>query len=386
MQEIDILDYHLHSLFSIPSSRFMDIPHMVEYAKMKGITILGTGDIFLPRWRKEIENILSFDNGFYYFYDFPFILTGEVNLTFERNGNKSFHIVLAFPTLKDVENFQKAYKAFSNFEKNARPNIRLEPKEFLRILKDVNSNIPVILAHIFTPHYGALGASNGFRGISEIFETDFIDNLFIETGLSADPKMVYSISELENYPVLSSSDSHSPLHIGREATATKHSKGFEELFYNLKDVLFTFTIENFPQLGKYYLDGHRKCKFKTQDFSVSICPVCGKPLTKGVLHRVKELSDSYISSGLSKIKYFYYIPLQEILKRSYKKKEQEKIYLTLIYEFGNELNLLLFSDLDDVAHLVNNETIMYLNEIRKGNLIFDCGYDGVYGNWEVSFA
>ncbi|BAL81278.1 endonuclease Q family protein [Caldisericum exile] len=385
MQEIDILDYHLHSFFSIPSSRFMDIPHMVEYAKVKGVTILGTGDIFLPKWKEQISKNLSFENGFYYFGDFPFILTGEVNLTFERDRKKSFHVVLAFPTIKDVEEFEKAFKKFSNFEIIARPNIKVTPKEFVRILKNINPSVPIILAHIFTPHYGALGSSNNFESLKEIFETDFIDNLFIETGLSADPKMVYSVSELRMYPILSSSDSHSPTHIGREATATKKASGFYELFENLKDVSNNFTIENFPQLGKYYLDGHRKCKYKTNDFSVSICPVCGKYLTKGVLHRVEELGKTP-QNNVSTLKYFYFIPLEEILNRTYKKSEQGKIYLTLISEFGNELNVVLFSDLNDVALFVNDKTLRYLEHIRNGLLNFEYGYDGVYGDWEVKVA
>jgi uncharacterized protein (TIGR00375 family) len=362
----------------------MDIPHMVENAKLKGVTILGTGDIFLPEWRKLLEGLLEYDNGFYYYEDFPFILTGEVNLVFEKDNLKRFHIVLAFPTFKDVENFEQTFKNITSFNNIARPNIRITPKEFLRRVRDINPEIQIILAHIFTPHYGALGSSNGFRSISEIFETDYVDNLFIETGLSADPKMVYSIEELRQYPVLSSSDSHSPAHIGREATATKLSKSFKELFENLKDREKTFTIENFPQLGKYYLDGHRKCKFKTDDNSISLCPVCGKPLTKGVLHRVSELKDT--RDNFSGIKYFYFIPLMEILQKSYKKEHQERIYFELITEFGNELNVLLFSDIEDLSTILNEHAIIYLRAIREGNLTFDCGYDGVYGNWEVNIA
>jgi len=371
-------------MFSIPSSRDMGIPQMVECAKVKGVTILGTGDITLPVWRKELEHMLTFENGFYYFNDFPFILTGEINLVFERDGLKRFHIVLAFPTMKDVENFEISFRHVSDFDKTARPNIKISPKEFLRIVKDINAEIPIILAHIFTPHYGALGSENGFRSISEIFETDFIDNLFVETGLSADPEMVYSIKELRKYPVLSSSDAHSPLHIGREAVGINLSKNFSELFRNLKDTESIFTIENFPQLGKYYLDGHRKCGFKTDDFSISRCPFCGKPLTKGVLHRVSELKES--DNNFSGIKFLYFIPLAEILKKTYKKSAREKIYLTLISEFGNELNVLLFSDLEALSTILNEKTIMSIQAIREGKLVFDCGYDGVYGKWEVDLA
>lgn len=357
---------------------------MAENAKLKGVTILGTGDIFLPEWRKLLEGLLEYDNGFYYYEDFPFVLTGEVNLVFEKDNLKRFHIILAFPAFKDVESFEQTFKNITSFNNIARPNIRITPKEFLRLVRDINPEIQIILAHIFTPHYGALGSSNGFRSISEIFETDYVDNLFIETGLSADPKMVYAIEELRQYPVLSSSDSHSPAHIGREATATKLSKSFKELFENLKDREKTFTIENFPQLGKYYLDGHRKCKFKTDDNSISLCPVCGKPLTKGVLHRVSELK--YTRDNFSGIKYFYFIPLMEILQKSYKKEHQERIYFELITEFGNELNVLLFSDIEDLSTILNERAIIYLRAIREGNLTFDCGYDGVYGNWEVNIA
>lgn len=385
MQEIDIVDYHLHSKYSIPSSPLMDLSGMVEYAKIKGVTILGTGDVFLPEWEKTLKDSLSFENGFYYFNDFPFILTGEVNLTFERIVPKKFHVVLAFPTFKDVENFKNAFKGFSDFTKIARPNIKIEPKEFLKILKDLNPEIPVILAHVFTPHFGALGSSNDFKSLDEIFEGELPTNIFVETGLSADPKMVYSVKELRDYPVISSSDSHSPEHIGREATAIKKSSSFSELFENLKEKTNIFTLENFPQLGKYYLDGHRKCKFKTDDFQILKCPVCGKELTKGVLHRVTELKDTREEEN-SETKYFYIIPLTEILKKTYKRAEREKVYFNIISEFGNELNVMLFSDLEDLSLFLNEKAIIYLSKIREGNLIFDCGYDGIYGDWEVNFA
>ena len=381
MQGIDIVDFHLHSKFSIPSSKDMRIQKMVEVAKIKGITILGTGDILLRSWSDMLEEALEFNEGFYYFDSLPIILTGEVNLTFEQSNRlKMFHIVLVFPDFDAVFEFKQCFKG-TNFDGIARPNIRMKPSEFLKKVKLVNPDIEVILAHIFTPHYGVLGAGNNFKSLEEVFEENVSDDVFLETGLSADPNMVFSIEELRKYTVVSSSDAHSSSRIGREATCVRAAHSFRELFANLKEHDNLFTLEDFPCLGKYYLDGHRNCKFKTDVFSVEKCPCCGKKLTKGVLHRVIELGGVGDNGSLQK--FFNIIPLKEILQRNYKKSDVEKVYLTLLNEFENEINVVFFADLDDLSYYLNDSAIFTLKSVREGSLDFDCGYDGVYGKWKI---
>jgi uncharacterized protein (TIGR00375 family) len=381
MQGIDIVDFHLHSKFSIPSSKDMTIQRMVEVAKLKGITILGSGDILLKSWSDMLESTLEFEKGFYYFDGFPIILTGEINLTFERYDRlKMFHIVLAFPDFDAVYEFKKYFKGV-NFDTIARPNIKMNPSEFLKKVKAINPDIQMILAHIFTPHFGILGAENNFKSLEEVFEEDVSEDVFLETGLSADPNMVFSVEELRKFVVISSSDAHSPSHIGREATCIKEPSSFKELFENLRERDNLFTLEDFPCLGKYYLDGHRSCKFKTNDFSIEKCPCCGKKLTKGVLHRVVELGGS--TNYLSIQKFFNLIPLKDILAKVYKKNEVENVYFSLVNEFENEINVVLFADLDDLGYYLNDSALSTLKSIRENSLDFDCGYDGVYGKWKV---
>jgi len=386
MQEIDFVDFHIHSKFSIPSSKEMDIENLVSASKKKGITILGTGDILLDSWRSLIEKKLEFNKGFYNYNDFRFILTSEVNIFFEfQNSIKKFHAVLTFPTFREVDEFKKAFGKYSNFENSARPNIKISPKNFLEIVFSISRDIHIILAHIFTPYFGILGSKNNLESIDEVFESDTSSFIFLETGLSADPSMVFEIESLRKFVVLSSSDAHSLESIGREATATKKSNSYKDLFLNLRNRNNLFTIEDFPQLGKYYLDGHRKCNFKTDNFNVNICPVCGKPLTKGVLHRVKELSDGESPKKLFQ-NFYYAIPLKNILKKVVKRSDLEKTYNELLENYKNEYNVLLFTSLDDLKNNVNEKIFLLIKSVRENKLTFDCGFDGQYGDWEVLFA
>ena len=47
-----IADLHMHSRFSRATSKDLTIPNLVKWARVKGINLLGTGDI-----SHEIENI-----------------------------------------------------------------------------------------------------------------------------------------------------------------------------------------------------------------------------------------------------------------------------------------------------------------------------------------
>jgi PHP family Zn ribbon phosphoesterase len=143
-----------------------------------------------------------------------------------------------------------------------------------------------------------LGSKSGFDSIEECFE-DLTPHIFAaETGLSSDPAMNWRVSSLDNITLISNSDAHSPLKLGREANLFDT----ELDFYHIRKALesgdpqrFLGTFEFYPEEGKYHLDGHRKCGVSSQPQeskkNKGNCSVCGKPLTLGVLYRVEELAD-----------------------------------------------------------------------------------------------
>lgn len=229
---IDVLDLHLHSHFSIAASNRMTVDNILTFAKMKGITIIGTGDVLFNPWKLELEkNLEQEGNGFYLFDKIRFILSSEINLIFEKCDKlRKIHLVLTFPSIKSVEKSRNLLRKFGNLETSSRPNIFIGGRELVSILKNVDDDIQIIPAHIFTPWFGILGSKSGFDAIEDCFEEN-TDKIFaVETGLSADPGMCYRINSLRNFTTISNSDAHSPDQIGREATIFKDIKSYEDLF------------------------------------------------------------------------------------------------------------------------------------------------------------
>lgn len=388
MQKVDFVDLHIHSKFSIPSSKSMGLENIANFAKKRGVTIIGTGDILFPEWRKEVEKNMEFENGFYYFNNLRFVLTAEVNIIFEMFSSiKKFHAVLSFYDFKKEDEFKRAFDRYANFDSIARPNISIRPKDFLRIVEEIGG-VHIILAHIFTPYYGILGANNNLNNVNEVFDKDVSQIIFVETGLSADPSMIFKVKHLRSFVALSNSDAHSLKNIGREGIGVPFSKTYDELFLNLKNKSAIFTIEEFSEIGKYYLDGHRQCKFKTNDFSLANCPICGKPLTKGVLHRIFELSQD--ESDLNKNpliqKFYFFVPLKEILPLLFNKSMVNYIYDKILENFNSEYNFFFFNRDFGSYDFLSNDLITIVKNIKDKKLTFDYGYDGVYGSWGLLSA
>ncbi len=77
----------------------------------------------------------------------------------------------------------------------------------------------------------------------------------LETGLSSDPAMNWTLSKLDKYTFISNSDAHSPSKIGREANVFNTEFSFKSLVEAIKSKdsdKFEYTIEFFPEEGKYH--------------------------------------------------------------------------------------------------------------------------------------
>jgi PHP family Zn ribbon phosphoesterase len=140
-----------------------------------------------------------------------------------------------------------------------------------------------------TPWFGIFGSKSGFDSIEECFE-DYSKYIYaLETGLSADQPMLWRIPDCRQRTLISNSDAHSLAHIGREANVFDlESLSYSAIIEAIKSKdpqKFLYTIEFFPQEGKYHYDGHRTCGIslspqESKKYN-NICPSCGKPLTIG---------------------------------------------------------------------------------------------------------
>ena len=306
-----VVDFHIHSPYSRATSSKL-IPENLDYwAKIKGIDVMGTGDCLHPQWLKELKTKLEpGKNGLFKLKkeflipglshqteSISFLLTTEISTIYKKLGRvRKVHQVLVFPSFEVAENFAAVLGKIGNLVSDGRPILGLDSKHLLEMLLEASPDAYFIPAHIWTPWFSLFGANSGFDSIKDCFE-DLTSHIFaLETGLSSDPAMNRLVSELDNFRLVSNSDAHSLENIGREANLFETDLTYEGILNALKlDQGFLGTIEFFPEEGKYHYDGHRNCNVVFNPLESieheNLCPVCLKPVTKGVMHRVAELAD-----------------------------------------------------------------------------------------------
>ncbi len=401
-----IADLHLHSKYSGATSQRMNIAELVDFAKIKGLNILGTGDALHPKWISELRReLVYFDDGLYVSTrdkEIYFIIQTEV-ATIHQFNNKSrrIHHVIIMPSLEIAVQLSEAVKKYGDVESDGRPILNVDPAELVEIVMELDRLNMVFPAHAWTPWWSMLGAFSGVDHIRECYQ-DMVKNIYaIETGLSSDPSMNWRISWLDNYTLLSFSDSHSPYpyRLGREAVVFNLSKpSYREIIEAVKNkdsTTIMMSIEVPPEYGKYHWTGHRNCNFGPIEPSEAKklnykCPVCGRKLTKGVDDRVEELADrprGYIPE--KKIDYVHVIPLQELIALSMgievdneSKLNSSKIwseYEKLINAFGNEFKILLEVREEEIEKVGGRKLAELIVNMRQRKLRIIPGYDGVYG-------
>ena len=318
-------DLHVHSRFSRATSKSLTIPELGRGAVRKGIAVLGTGDLTHPSWLKEMEEELApAEPGMYRLRNDPaqtrFILTGEISTIYKQGERvRKVHHVIGAPDLAIAKKIGASLAKVGNILSDGRPILGITSRNLLEIVLEASADAFLIPAHIWTPWFSALGSKSGFDTIKECY-LDLEPHIFaVETGLSSDPPMNWMVKSLDRYHLISNSDAHSAEKLGREATVFE--TGLD--YYAIRKAMVTGvgllgTVEFFPEEGKYHLDGHRDCGVvvmpeQTREYK-GICPVCGKPLTVGVLNRVEELADRPEGERPQSARDFYsLIPLTEIL-------------------------------------------------------------------------
>ncbi len=371
---------------------------LAKYAKEKGVHLLGTGDVIHPLYLKELQEKLKPTDryGIFEYDGVDFILSGEISNIYSQGDKlRKIHTVLIYPDFESVKKVQKKLAPYGSIFADGRPIFGLSLRDTIEIVREVSEEILIIPAHIWTPWFSLFGSNSGFDSIEECCGDlgDEIDAL--ETGLSSDPPMNWRLSHLDKYTLVSNSDAHSPTRIGREANVFSKPLDFSELRRVLREEdtsIFLFTIEFFPEEGKYHYDGHRNCKIsfhpKESKSANNICPVCGKPLTIGVLHRVEDLADrpeGFKPEG--KVGYRHLVPLDEIIADALQVgKESKRVrseYENMVKNLGPELEILLEIPYEDLKGKINDRVFEGIKLVREGKVHVTPGYDGVYGKIEI---
>lgn len=397
-----IADLHLHSKYSRATSKQMDLNGLSLGAKMKGLTLLGTGDITHPAWFNELKSkLVEVDNsGIYAYNGVYFTLSGEVATYFEFEGkSRRVHHVIHLPSFEEAEQLNEKLSKYGELSIDGRPVLNISSPELVEILMEVDSKILIYPAHAWTPWMSCLGSKSGFNSLEECYQ-DQVNHVFsLETGLSSDPAMNWRVSKLDKFTLLSNSDAHSPstLRLGREANVFNVGKlSYMEVYEAIKNKdrsKFLFTIETDPNYGKYHYDGHRECGVSLSPSEAkklnNICPKCGRTLTVGVLHRVEDLADR--PEGFTPenaIPFKSLLPLYEIIFFTFGGKVTSKAILEeqnkLIGKFSNELNILLNVPKEELLKITHKKIAEAIIRVRGGKIRYIAGYDGVYGKPIIS--
>jgi len=396
-----VADFHIHSKYSRATSRDMDLENLDKWAKIKGIKILGTGDFTHPEWFKNLkENLMPAETGLFKLKnsnsETRFILTSEISCIYTKGGKvRKIHVIIFSPSLEVVEKINTQLGWIGNLKSDGRPILGLDAKELAKIVLNISDDCLIVPAHIWTPWFSIFGSKSGFDSIERCFE-DYSKYIFAgETGLSSDPSMNWRLSALDGISLISNSDAHSPQKIGREANVFDTEISYQAIAEAIKSKnpqKFLYTVEFFPEEGKYHFDGHRLCETRlspqeTKKYN-GTCPVCGKPLTIGVLNRVEQLADrpeGFKPEGAVPFKSL--VPLAEIiadvLGLGVGTKEGEREYQNLIEKFGSEFNVLLDVAREELERITSPEIAEGIVRVREGKVIREPGYDGVYGKIKI---
>lgn len=417
-----IADLQLHSKYSRAVSPNMVLPEICAWTRRKGMGLVATGDWTHPLWMREIKaNLEELGNGLLKLKtatpeDPLFLLATEVSCIYTQNGKgRRIHTLIWVPTLDSADKINKEMtKQGCNLMSDGRPIIGLTSIQLTELVLTIEPKALLIAAHAWTPWFALYGSMSGFNSIDEAFGP-YTKNIYaIETGLSSSPAMNWRIKELDNRSIVSFSDAHSGPKLGREATVFE----LEKLSYTaIADAIkqkgpskIAYTIEFYPEEGKYHWSGHRACNIRWGPKEIekkgTMCPVCGKPLTQGVEQRVGELAgrseedlqltnlpiNQFTNTKVRMVgskafpkrpPFVMLVPLAEIISECIgspvASPKVQTPYRQLTDVLGGEFSVLLRAPHADIAKIAGERVAVGVDKVRTGDIVIDPGYDGVFG-------
>ncbi len=404
-----LADLHIHSKYSLATSRDLSPENIWRWSQLKGITVIGTGDFTHPGWFRELkEKIEPGENGLYRLkkkfqttgipdscaHDVFFLLSAEVSCVYRKNDRvRRIHSLIFVSDFAEATKLNRILSRTGKLNTDGRPQLKLDAEELLKIVLDLSAGAMLVPAHVWTPHYSIFGAKSGFDSLEECFHGLAPHVYAVETGLSSDPAMNWRLSFLEGITLMSNSDAHSPDRIGREANILDAGLSYSSITDTLKSGRgFAGTVEFFPEEGKYYYDGHRLCGI-SMDPAETIkhncrCPVCGKRVTLGVMHRVEDLADRKKGFRPKNAPPFYsVVPLTGIIAETIgsgaKSKRVNNEYIKLLHELGSELKILMDTPLEDIEKADSPLLREAISRMRAGDVHIKPGFDGEYGKVKI---
>lgn len=405
-----VADLHIHSRFAYACSKNLTLPNLASVARTKGIDLLSTGDFTHPQWLAELEGGLDeVDAGTFRYGDVNFVLGSEVSCVYKQGGHsRRLHLLVFLSSLRAVRRFNADLAGRGvKLEGDGRPSARMSAAELTSLVMDIDPEAMVIPAHIWTPWFGMLGSKSGFGGLEECLGEVAPLVRAVETGLSSDPAMNWGVTELAERAIVSFSDAHSLPNLGRESTVFRGDATYAGLRRVIEQQDIAYTVEFYPEEGKYHYNGHRKCGMsqapeETARQGGSACPACGRPLTLGVLHRVESLAsdspagdyggleagiDGLIRPPDGRPPFMRLVPLEELLSETMgvgrRTKTVARVYRTLCDEFGSELEVLAKAEEPDLLKAVGEPVAVAILKARRGQVQVEPGFDGQYGRVRV---
>ncbi len=404
-----IADLHIHSRYSRATSRDCSPENLDLWARRKGIGLLGTGDFTHPAWRKELaEKLEPAESGLYRlkkeyriedgtgaFAERPrFVVTGEISLIYKKYDRvRKVHCLILLPSLEAAERLSGKLETVGNLHSDGRPILGIDCHDLLGLQLELCPEGIFVPAHVWTPHFSMFGAFSGFDSVEECFGdlASYIHAL--ETGLSSDPPMNRRVSALDRFWLISNSDAHSPAKLGREANLLDTELSYEDLRTAVQTGKgLAGTIEFFPEEGKYYCDGHRRCHVcltpRETERCQGICPVCGGKLTIGVSHRIEQLADREEGLDGESIPFFESLmPLPEVIAavtgRSATGVKVQREYFHMLQKLGPEFAILRNLPLEDIREVSGSLIAEGIHSLRKGLVTRIPGFDGEYGSIQL---
>ncbi|GAB1410143.1 UvrD-helicase domain-containing protein [Desulfovibrionales bacterium] len=404
-------DLHVHSRFSRATSKALTFANLAAWAEIKGIDVLATGDFTHPQWLADMEEQLYEDGSGLLHMRNPselprelpwsnrsfhgqtrFMLCTEISSIYKKAGKvRKNHNLVFVPSIHSARQLNTRLAQIGNLASDGRPILGLDSRDLLEIVLETDPLAFVVPAHIWTPWFSLFGSKSGFDSLEACFG-DLSGEIFaLETGLSSDPEMNWLWSALDPYTLISNSDAHSGEKLGREATLFQGEISYEAIRSALRKepgaAQYAGTVEFYPEEGKYHLDGHRKCGVVLEPLQTvrhgGLCPVCGQPLTVGVLNRVFELADRVQPvrpaghPGFASL-----VPLAELLSEILGvgpgSKKVLHLYSQLVAEFGSEMQILHTLSPEELASF-SPALPESVRRMRQGLVHRTSGYDGEYG-------
>jgi DNA helicase II / ATP-dependent DNA helicase PcrA len=432
-------DLHIHSKFSRATSKDCDLRSLAQWAALKGVRVVTTGDFTHPAWRQEIKDMLvDAEDGLFRLQhehvppglaqppggfgpeDVRFLLGVEISSIYKKNGaTRKVHNLVYMPDFDSMDRFSARLDRIGNINSDGRPILGLGSRELLEISLETTEESFFVPAHIWTPWFSILGSRSGFDSVEECFD-DLTPHVFaLETGLSSDPEMNFRVSALDRFTLVSYSDTHSPAKLGRQVTVFRGQPGYrairegiraggawarglspEEVIDRGDETLdsmdtplqrsaFVGTIDFFPEEGKYHLDGHRKCRVRLEPEETEKlggrCPVCGQPVTVGVLNRVVELADrEKVVIPEHSAPFWRLLPLDQVVGQVLgvgpQSKKVQALHMDILRQLGPELTVLWSYPLDKMAQSAPEIIVEAIRRTRTGELSLLPGFDGEYGS------